>query len=238
MPEMPDVVLGETIASEWGNDIRDRTLQRYASAAARTSAIPSPNAGDLSYLADSDTLYFYSGSAWVQLALIPVTAAMLDSNAVTTAKIVDANVTGNKILDGNVTQGKLSGSIAGAFLLSNGTTGSPTITTTETSVLTTTLPIPAGWGSWKFLGWSTGLLSVVGSVNSVNVFIRVDSTDAPITSYDFLPDGNSMPLAVSFSVSGLTTTGTRTVALRAQKSGAGGLTAPATQLTAMAIRES
>ena len=37
----------------------------YASSAARTSAIPSPSAGMVTYLTDTDTLESYDGSEWV-----------------------------------------------------------------------------------------------------------------------------------------------------------------------------
>lgn len=67
MAEMPDVIAGEVIEVDWGNDIRDRTVQRYASVAARTASIPSPTEGDLSYLEDGNTVWVYNGSSWVQL---------------------------------------------------------------------------------------------------------------------------------------------------------------------------
>ena len=65
MAEIPNVVGGEIITDEWGNDIRDRTVQRYATVAARTAAHPSPIEGDLSYLQDSNTVDVYNGTAWV-----------------------------------------------------------------------------------------------------------------------------------------------------------------------------
>jgi hypothetical protein len=64
MPEMPDVVAGETIESEWGNDIRDRTVQRYTNLAERSSLVTSPLDGDLSFLEDSGTLSVYYAGAW------------------------------------------------------------------------------------------------------------------------------------------------------------------------------
>lgn len=67
MPEMPDVVAGNTITVAWGNQIRSRTVQRYATAAARTASIPSPTEGDLSYLQDTNTVYVWDGSAWTSM---------------------------------------------------------------------------------------------------------------------------------------------------------------------------
>lgn len=51
MPEIPDVVLGEIIdPDDWGNPIRDRTVQRYQDAAERDALSPAPAAGDLALL--------------------------------------------------------------------------------------------------------------------------------------------------------------------------------------------
>jgi hypothetical protein len=67
MPEQANVISGNPIQSSWGNAIRDRTVQRYASAAARTAGHPTPTEGDLSYLQDVNLVYVYNGSAWVPL---------------------------------------------------------------------------------------------------------------------------------------------------------------------------
>jgi hypothetical protein len=82
MPEIANVVSGNTITSSWGNAIRDRTVQRYATAAARTSGHPSPVEGDLSYLQDSNTLWYYNGTAWVPVGLPEVANAVEQDAAV------------------------------------------------------------------------------------------------------------------------------------------------------------
>lgn len=64
MPEMPDVVAGNTITVAWGNQIRDRTVQRYATAAARAASLPSPTEGDLSWLQDQNNMFVYDGTTW------------------------------------------------------------------------------------------------------------------------------------------------------------------------------
>lgn len=43
-------------------------VSRFADAASRTAVIPTPAEGDLSYQADDDTYYVYSGSDWVALS--------------------------------------------------------------------------------------------------------------------------------------------------------------------------
>ncbi len=64
MAEMPDVIGGEVVSSDWGNDIRDRTIQRYATAAARTAAHLTPVDGDLSFLTDTGLVYVYYSGTW------------------------------------------------------------------------------------------------------------------------------------------------------------------------------
>lgn len=68
MPEMPDVIQGEPVEADWGNDIRSRTVQRYADEAARTAEHPFPAAGDLSYLVDSSQVQVFDGTVWLSNA--------------------------------------------------------------------------------------------------------------------------------------------------------------------------
>src|SRR5690606_38313594 len=99
MPEIDNVQIGETIAVEWGNAIRDRTIQRYADAAERDELHPTPTEGDLSYLEDTNSIEVYDGFAWV---------AGIPNQAATTPKIADGAVTTAKIADGAVTNQKIA----------------------------------------------------------------------------------------------------------------------------------
>lgn len=67
MPEISDVLPNEPITDEWGNDIRDRTVQRYSSVSDRTSKHSSPDAGDLAFMTDSGELQVYFSGAWQSL---------------------------------------------------------------------------------------------------------------------------------------------------------------------------
>ena len=63
MPEIGDVVAGNTIESAWGNQIRDRSTLRYANAAARDASEIAPLEGRVCYLEDVDALYVYAAGA-------------------------------------------------------------------------------------------------------------------------------------------------------------------------------
>src|SRR5690554_3771562 len=118
MAEIDDVQIGETIAVEWGNAIRDRTIQRYADAAERDELHPNPTEGDLSYLEDTNSIEFYDGFAWV---------AGIPNQAVTTAKIADQAVTWAKINDGAVTNSKIADGAVGTAKIADGAVGTTKI---------------------------------------------------------------------------------------------------------------
>ena len=69
MPEMPDgdVIGGEVISSDWGNDIRDRTVQRYATTAERTTEHGAPIPGDLAYMEDTGDVDIFHAGTWRHL---------------------------------------------------------------------------------------------------------------------------------------------------------------------------
>jgi len=50
MPEIPNVVSGEPVESSWGNDIRDRSVQKYADQTALDFSQPLPQLGELAWL--------------------------------------------------------------------------------------------------------------------------------------------------------------------------------------------
>ena len=64
MAELGDVTGGDVITSAFTNDVKNRTIMRYTSAAARDASIPTPVEGDLAFLADQNTITYYAGSYW------------------------------------------------------------------------------------------------------------------------------------------------------------------------------
>lgn len=62
------VVAGTTITAAYANaNIRDQTLVPFANAAARDSAITVPVVGMVCWLTDTNTLWYYRGTAWRQV---------------------------------------------------------------------------------------------------------------------------------------------------------------------------
>jgi hypothetical protein len=62
-------VAGEILtAADVNTNLMDQAVMSFAGTAARGSAIPSPTEGMVTYLADSDALNVYNGSAWVPAA--------------------------------------------------------------------------------------------------------------------------------------------------------------------------
>ena len=60
-----DFVNGQTLpASRVQDYLMDQTVMVFANATARTTALPSPTAGMVTYLISSGDLWFYTGSAW------------------------------------------------------------------------------------------------------------------------------------------------------------------------------
>jgi len=60
-----DFVNGQTLpASRVQDYLMDQTVMVFANSSARTSALPSPTAGMVTYLVDTGNLWFYTGSTW------------------------------------------------------------------------------------------------------------------------------------------------------------------------------
>lgn len=88
---IPDVVPDQVIASSWGNSIRNRTVTPFPNVAARTTAIPAPVVGMLTFLDDTNVCEVYDGAAWrplvgagARVGYTALTAADVAQGATTT----------------------------------------------------------------------------------------------------------------------------------------------------------
>jgi len=70
--EISDVSGGDVIAAGRSNDVKDRTIMRYANAASRDSIITAPVAGSLSYLENTGQVEIYTGSFWAKMQRVNV----------------------------------------------------------------------------------------------------------------------------------------------------------------------
>jgi len=72
-----EFVAGETLDEDEINDYLMQGMLVFAGTAARGSAITSPVEGQFTFLADTDTVEFWDGSAWVELAASPLAVDFL-----------------------------------------------------------------------------------------------------------------------------------------------------------------
>ena len=80
-------------AADANGYLASQGVMGFASAAARTSAIASPQEGMISYLKDTNSTEYYSGSAWVAIGGAASTAGLelITTNSFTTASAVNLN---------------------------------------------------------------------------------------------------------------------------------------------------
>src|SRR5262245_38553031 len=69
MVKTADVITGQEILAQWGNTIRDRSVQVFASVGARDSQYPPPHDGALCYTQAENTYWQGKGGAWVQMTV-------------------------------------------------------------------------------------------------------------------------------------------------------------------------
>lgn len=90
-----NVVPNAPILSSWGNTIRDRTIQYFASAAERTAQWVSPPDGAFSWLDDVAELQVYNASTWISLTA--KTAEVLTAQTTTSTAYADLATAGPQV---------------------------------------------------------------------------------------------------------------------------------------------
>jgi hypothetical protein len=100
--EIPDVITGEPIESDWGNEVRDKLVHIVASTAALPSDEPD---GGVAYVQDKNGLYLRRGSVWLGLpgghlgtALVTAAQAGITALADVTGATVTVTVPANRRL--------------------------------------------------------------------------------------------------------------------------------------------
>lgn len=65
--------VGEVLTANNVNTyLMQQTVMVFATAAARTSAITAPSEGMVTYLSDSNSFWYYSGTAWTEIVTDPI----------------------------------------------------------------------------------------------------------------------------------------------------------------------
>ena len=85
---------GDVLSAAAANGyLASQTVMVFASAAARTSAITSPQEGMISFLKDTDSTQYYSGSAWINIAGAAAAGALILTGSAdfTTSSAVNIN---------------------------------------------------------------------------------------------------------------------------------------------------
>jgi len=69
MSELNDVIGGDVVTASFTNQVKERSLMRYASAEARDASILAPVDGALAWLQDVDQITVYDDAVWRTVAL-------------------------------------------------------------------------------------------------------------------------------------------------------------------------
>ena len=65
--------VGEVLtATNVNTYLMQQTVMVFADASARSTAITSPSEGMVTYLSDSNSLWYYSGTAWTEIVTDPI----------------------------------------------------------------------------------------------------------------------------------------------------------------------
>jgi hypothetical protein len=145
-------------AADVNEFLANQAVMVFADATARTTAIPSPLEGMVTYLADSDGLFTWSGSAWVP--------------AINTASLVDGNVTTAKLGAGTILQ------VAGAVL--TGVTSTTSSSFVDISGLSVTMT-PRSAASRFFVTVTVSGARSSGSNNNGNGLLAIRRNDAVLS---------------------------------------------------------
>jgi len=102
MTKTVDVVAGQNTLAAWGNEIRDRTIQVFATTTERDSAYPIPNRGQCCYVASNDLnegFWTYDGTAWRPPwnTAWGYWAGLIDTSANYTGVVAEQDVTASSV---------------------------------------------------------------------------------------------------------------------------------------------
>jgi hypothetical protein len=163
-------VAGEVLTAQDVNDyLMDQSVMNFASAAARSSAIPTPTEGMFAVTTDNDELDYYNGSDWVPA--LPVGAWQSWSPVLS-----NTWANGNGVWDAKYIQIGKTVHVAASFVL--GTT-----TTKGASVARVSLPVTAAATSRPFIS-SPCPITVAGASGPLMFASINNTTDASFFTFN------------------------------------------------------
>lgn len=185
--------------SDVNNYLMSQTVMVFATAAARTSGLGTPNEGNLTYLQDSNSFWYYDGSSWINMGNV-----MVFASSAARATAIPAPVEGMLTWLGDVDE----------LEVYNGTSWLRVVVTSDDEGFTSTGPITST-GTTRTTGLAVGTSgspALIWSSAGDNFNIRTH-TNTP--NYNFSlgvqnGSGADSHIPIYFGTTGLTLRGTGT----------------------------
>lgn len=169
---------GDVLSAAAANGyLASQTVMVFANAAARTSAIASPQEGMVSFLKDTDTLQFYTGSAWsnVDTGASPLT---------TKGDLYGYSTTNARIPIGTNGQVLMADSSTATGLKWAAAPGGLNLVTTQTFTAVTSVSVNSCFSS----SYQNYMIVInahnTATANLVRMRLRASGTDSTVSYYD------------------------------------------------------
>lgn len=152
-------------AAQVNGYLMKQAVMYFATAAARTSAITSPEQGMVTYRADADIIEFYNGSAWTPIGDVTLTGTQTLTNKTLTSPTVNTPT----LTGGTVSQSVLNTIQERWNIVASASTGTINVDTLTSSIWYYTTNATANW-TLNFRGNSgTTLSSLLTVGDSITV---------------------------------------------------------------------
>ncbi len=218
---------------------------------------PTDDRIDLVILKVYDDTFDSSGNDYADLEVITGTpdaspvAPALPSTAINLAEILVQNAV-TQIVNGDITDKRVEVQLREGLghqeVTGSTEVATASITGTDAAIATVNLTIPTTWATWECEAWASYVrmvLDVATPEKTLLVKIRIDGTDQQAqdqTSAADVDDAGSVAFFIAAAIggrrTGMTTTGSRAIQLRAEEDGITGFTIRDIYLYARAVRTS
>ena len=164
---------GEVLTAADTNGYLMQGVLVFASSAARSAAITSPQEGQMSYLKDTNSTEYYTGSAWTALGTAAPSFSLLNSGgtSLTGATVTISGISGISTLWVNITEASLDAGSNQIYVRFNGVTSGSLYdvsgmrnqapTAYSTAVIGSTSSGTGGGDEWAIATMSSNAASVI-----------------------------------------------------------------------------